>query len=71
VPSLLAAIGEVIEQHLVVIGFIAAPEIASHHGDAELPEGTAARPCPRCGAASFVQVEGCGSCLSCGYSKCG
>lgn len=72
VPSLLAAIGEVIEQHLIAIGFIAAPQAHTEaHDPAHLPDGAPARSCPRCGAASYVQVEGCGSCLSCGYSKCG
>jgi ribonucleoside-diphosphate reductase alpha chain len=70
VPSLLAAIGEVIERHMIEIGFMGmrgpAPAAAA------VPrEGAPARFCPRCGEASFVHVEGCDSCLSCGYSKCG
>jgi ribonucleoside-diphosphate reductase alpha chain len=75
VPSLLAAIGEVIEQHLVSIGFM-------NPRDASLPkderravvlaaEGAPARYCPRCGSPSFVRIEGCDTCISCGYSKCG
>ena len=70
VPSLLAAIGEVIERHLVEIGFLGqrGPSILP---DAQIPvEGARARFCPRCGDASFVKLEGCDSCLSCGYSKC-
>jgi len=70
VPSLLAAIGEVIERHLVEIGFLGqrGPSILP---DAQVPvEGARARFCPRCGDASFVKLEGCDSCLSCGYSKC-
>ncbi len=70
VPSLLAAIGEVIERHLVEIGFLGqrGPSIMP---DAQIPvEGARARFCPRCGDASFVKLEGCDSCLSCGYSKC-
>ena len=70
VPSLLAAIGEVIERHMIEIGFMGlrgpAPVAAA------VPrEGAPAHFCPRCGEASFVHVEGCDSCLSCGYSKCG
>lgn len=75
VPSLLAAIGDVIEKHLIAIGFM-----ASDH-DRLLPdekkvaamaaEGAPARHCPRCGSPSFVRLEGCDSCLSCSYSKCG
>ncbi len=70
VPSLLAAIGEVIERHMIEIGFMGlrAPAPAP----AAMPrEGAPAHFCPRCGEASFVHIEGCDSCLSCGYSKCG
>jgi ribonucleoside-diphosphate reductase alpha chain len=73
VPSLLAAIGEVIERHMIEIGFMGQRQ-ASLSGlmDAHaIPaEGARARYCPRCGDASFVKLEGCDSCLSCGYSKC-
>ena len=70
VPSLLAAIGEVIERHMIEIGFM------GQRAPAPMPttmprEGAPAHFCPRCGEASFVHVEGCDSCLSCGYSKCG
>jgi ribonucleoside-diphosphate reductase alpha chain len=71
IPSLLAAIGEVIERHMVEIGFMGqrGPTLVP---EAAVPaEGARARFCPRCGDASFVKLEGCDSCLSCGYSKCG
>ncbi|HVV28089.1 MAG TPA: adenosylcobalamin-dependent ribonucleoside-diphosphate reductase [Rhizomicrobium sp.] len=70
VPSLLAAIGEVIERHMIEIGFM------GQRGPGFVPEalvpseGARARFCPRCGDPSFVKLEGCDSCLSCGYSKC-
>jgi len=72
VPSLLAAIGEVVERHMIAIGFIAS------RGDTEegrravamAAEGAPARLCPRCSSPSFVRLEGCDECLSCGYSKC-
>jgi len=75
VPSLLAAIGEVIERHMIEIGFLSrrieplsGGAVSAAHA---LPaEGARARFCPRCGDASFVALEGCDSCLSCGYSKC-
>jgi ribonucleoside-diphosphate reductase alpha chain len=70
IPSLLAAIGEVIERHLIEIGFLGqrGPSFAP---EAHIPaEGARARFCPRCGDPSFVKLEGCDSCLSCGYSKC-
>jgi ribonucleoside-diphosphate reductase alpha chain len=70
VPSLLAAIGEVIERHMIDIGFLGSrrPSVLP---DAKIPaEGVRARFCPRCSDASFVKLEGCDTCLSCGYSKC-
>ncbi len=65
VPSLLAAIGGIVERHLGV-----------EQGDLFAPPRTAAEPaihpaCPQCGSPSLIKVEGCNNCLSCGYSKCG
>jgi ribonucleoside-diphosphate reductase alpha chain len=75
VPSLLAAIGETIEQHLVATGFMAPRESTlpkeERRAVAMAAEGAPARYCPRCGSPSFVRLEGCDSCISCGYSKCG
>ena len=74
VPSILAAIGEVIERHLVAIGFMSPREgpLAGNEirAVAVAAEGAPARFCPRCGSPSFVRLENCDSCLSCGYSKC-
>ncbi len=86
VPSLLAAIGEVIERHMIDIGFLPAP--GSQHPVAEKGRqvvnlgggdgggaGSGAdrrfRQCPKCGSASLVRLEDCDTCTSCGYSKCG
>ncbi|MEA2946811.1 MAG: ribonucleoside-diphosphate reductase alpha chain [Alphaproteobacteria bacterium] len=75
VPSLLAAIGEVIETHLVSIGFMSPRDAVlpkeERRAVALAAEGAPARFCPRCGSPSFVKLEGCDSCVSCGYSKCG
>ncbi len=75
VPSLLAAIGEVIERHMIEIGFLgmrSSQTVTTASFAQKLPrEGAPAHFCPRCGEASFVRMEGCDSCLSCGYSKCG
>ena len=75
IPSLLAAIGEVIERHLIDTGFMAKPEAdendAQRAAAAEAgAEGAAVRTCPRCSAAGLVKLEGCDTCMSCGYSKC-
>jgi ribonucleoside-diphosphate reductase alpha chain len=75
VPSLLAAIGEVIERHLVAIGFMTPRNgkviTEDRRAAAIAAEGAPARRCPRCSSPTFVKLEGCDSCLSCGYSKCG
>jgi ribonucleoside-diphosphate reductase alpha chain len=75
VPSLLAAIGEVIERHMIEIGFLSFRDLRPASvipATVQLPrDGVPAHFCPRCGEASFVKLEGCDSCLSCGYSKCG
>ena len=65
VPSLLAAIGGIIERHL-----------GAEQGELFPQPRTDAAPtihaaCPQCGSASLIKVEGCNNCLSCGYSKCG
>ncbi len=69
VPSLLAAIGGVVERHMT--GQIPPPRVADAVDAA--PAGSAPRPacCPRCGAAALIRKEGCDTCLDCGHSKCG
>ncbi|TMV89238.1 adenosylcobalamin-dependent ribonucleoside-diphosphate reductase [Thioclava sp. BHET1] len=75
VPSILAAIGGVIERHLIATGFIAGegmglkadPE-AEKMLVGEAPRGKA---CPSCGAYALRMVEGCMTCADCGHSKCG
>ena len=81
VPSLLAAIGEVIEQHLVNIGFMpgdgereeAKAEVratAGADGGAGGGSDTRLRRCSRCSQPALIRIEGCDTCTSCGYSKC-
>jgi ribonucleoside-diphosphate reductase alpha chain len=75
IPSLLAAIGEVIERHLVDIGFMARPDGAESDAQRAAAaiagaEGAAVRRCPRCGAAGLIRLEGCDTCINCGYSRC-
>jgi ribonucleoside-diphosphate reductase alpha chain len=72
VPSLLAAIGEVIERHMIETGFMAKPE-----GGGRIIEGLRQavgmerlRQCPRCGAAGLTRQEGCDVCIACGHSRC-
>jgi len=74
VPSLLAAIGEVIERHMIDIGFLPNPkEEREHYLERKvvgLPE-LSLRQCPKCGQAALIRQEDCDVCTSCGYSKCG
>ena len=75
VPSILAAIGAVIERHMVATGFLAGegmglkadPE-AERMIVGEAPRGPA---CPSCGSYAMRMVEGCMTCADCGHSKCG
>ena len=74
IPSILAAIGGVIERHMIATGFIAGegmglktdPQAKVVGLDA--PRGKA---CPSCGQFDLRMVEGCMTCGSCGHSKCG
>jgi ribonucleoside-diphosphate reductase alpha chain len=72
IPSILAAIGGVIERHLIAIGFIEGEGLglkADPRADVvNLPRGKA---CGSCGSYEMKMVEGCMTCLSCGHSKCG
>jgi len=79
VPSLLAAIGEVIEQHMIDTGFIAREDgkplteaMRAVAGDPSGPpmETAKLRGCPRCGERAMIRQEGCETCTSCGFSKC-
>ena len=74
VPSILAAIGSVIERHLVSIGFIEGEGM----GLKEDPRAQVVNlnenrgpACPSCGQFGMHMVEGCMTCPSCGHSKCG
>jgi len=73
VPSLLAAIGEVIEKHMIAIGFLAAPGEgeARDRKVVNLEGRSLMRQCPKCGQASLMRQEDCDTCTNCGYSKCG
>ena len=77
VPSLLAAIGNVIEYHLHAIGFIAPSEEETEGAvEAEALKKVVGMPdlhmrqCPKCAEAALIRQEDCDICTSCGYSKC-
>jgi len=83
VPSLLAAIGGIIETHMIRTGFLAPareqePEPAAAAkvlavGERPVgmsPDENRRRICPRCSAQTLRRQEGCLVCDNCGYSKC-
>ena len=97
-PSIVAEIGSVIEEHLKSIGLIFDPEMSSaqraliaekraayelgvkKNADAgagiEITgDGTSFPPsatmCSKCNTKALVLMDGCQTCLNCGYSKCG
>ncbi len=77
VPSLLAAIGEVIERHMIAIGFLPDPKAAREPPEAREERmvvnmgDSRLRHCPKCNQPALLRSEGCDTCTSCGYSKCG
>ena len=73
VPSLLAAIGGIIERHLIDTGFLKRDEDLSAGSSAlALVAGDrrSVAQCPRCGEPGLIFQEGCATCPNCGYSKC-
>jgi hypothetical protein len=105
-PSIVAEIGSVIEEHMKSIGLIHDPEVsdsqraliaekraayenrAKKNSDVNVPqvslgtsdiavtgEGTSFPPsatmCSKCNTKALVLMDGCQTCLNCGYSKCG
>jgi ribonucleoside-diphosphate reductase alpha chain len=75
VPSILAAIGGVIEKHMVATGFLAGEGMglkADPQADVvAINGGPRGKACSSCGSYDLRMVEGCMTCGSCGYSKCG
>ncbi|MBC8242522.1 MAG: adenosylcobalamin-dependent ribonucleoside-diphosphate reductase [Alphaproteobacteria bacterium] len=83
IPSLLAAIGEVIERHMIVIGFIVNPNAEPEEEEPRIALATSGNSdsdgrtdsprlpgCPKCHTPGLIRQEGCVTCISCGYSKC-
>ena len=86
-PSLVAEIGEVLETHMRKIGLIESEELSDNHkalieekraslqimettsDDNNFPPG--AELCTKCNTKAMVLLDGCMTCLNCGYSKCG
>ncbi|MBF0462727.1 MAG: TSCPD domain-containing protein [Magnetococcales bacterium] len=74
-PSLVAEIGECLERHMTNIGILQPPEVSKELQAKRLiaREGglTGGNVCPKCSQLAVVRLDGCDTCLECGYSKCG
>ena len=79
IPSILAAIGNTIEEHMVEIGFLDVTgskiekSSSEHIVRANEFKESSSKPkvfCPSCGEHDLLMLEGCMTCVSCGHSKC-
>ena len=75
VPSLVAAIGDIIERHMIETGFLAAAPGAKPGrvavAAADAVAGVHVGPlCPKCSQPGLVKESGCLTCMHCGWSKC-
>ena len=76
IPSILAAIGGVLEEHMMKIGFIKDTDTSLFHKSSEVTKVenlkiSQQKSCTSCGQFDLQMIEGCMTCRSCGYSKCG
>ncbi|MEE9343819.1 MAG: NrdJb [Gammaproteobacteria bacterium] len=85
-PSLVAEIGDAIEQHMRMIGLLGDDDLDQHqkkhldekrakyeetHPASESDFPETAQLCMKCHTKSAIQMDGCLTCLNCGESKCG
>ena len=73
IPSILAAIGGVLENHMIRIGFLEGEGLGLKSDPraevVNLP-GRGAPACPACGQYEMRMIEGCMTCANCGHSRC-
>jgi len=73
VPSILAAIGGVLERHMIGIGFLEGEGLglkADPTAQVVNLDGRRGPSCPACGSHDMRMIEGCMTCAACGHSKC-
>ena len=71
VPSLIAAIGGILERHMAETGFMPAPVGLTPDVPPTPAAGQPLGPlCPKCSQPGLVREAGCLSCRHCGWSKC-
>jgi hypothetical protein len=73
-PSLVAEIGSVIEQHLIATGVIKvkvdAHQQAYLEAKKEEAKGVEMQLCTKCNVKALILMDGCMTCTNCGESKC-
>ena len=79
IPSILAAIGNTIEGHMIETGFLSrtvlGPESQESKKSTSVQQANSTSIrlttfCPSCGENDLHMIEGCMTCSSCGHSKC-
>jgi len=77
VPSLVAEIGDILEQHLVGLGLYQRDDSLTEAAKAMIAEKVHGKEkrkgtlCDKCGSYSVVILDNCATCLNCLESKCG
>lgn len=77
-PSIVAHVADVLEEHFIWIGALEKPElsavqkevIAEKIAEAE-KAGVKMQTCPKCHAEAMIMMDNCMTCTACGESKCG
>ena len=76
VPSLVAAIGDILERHMIGTGFLQPKELPAGKvlvlpPSPGMQPGTHVGPlCPKCSQPGLMKEAGCMTCMQCGWSKC-
>lgn len=77
IPSLVAEIGDVLEQYFIDLGLYAKDESLAEAAKVMVKEKMEKKAdkkgakCDKCGDFSVVLMDNCLTCVSCGHSKCG
>ena len=73
--SLVAEIGDIVEQHLVMLGLVQSKKMPVVEKETvsstPIDRSIVGEQCPQCLENTFIPKENCTYCYSCGYSTCG